>query len=378
MAKQLTADRKICYIVAFAILAVLLLSLLIPAAFVRWCVAVLLGLATWCTYTFIKKRSIHSLNKNQAALILSVSACLFVVLYYVSGLRFGFASSLLPISLSSFALAILPIALIVLFSEWIRGVLVAQNSALTFCVAFCIGVLSEIFITGGVLQVNSAHGWVDFFGMTVFPAITANVLYNYTSKRYGFLPNLIYRLILTLYSYIIPFVPAAPKIIPAFLLLVLPLALYLFVKALFEKKQRTKTYKKRRWVYVIWGAGVAVTVSLILLISCQFRFGMIVIASPSMMGELNMGDAVVYEDYEYCQPIQENDIIVFSKSGNKNIVHRVIKIEKVNGQVQYITKGDANDDADMGFVTDDQIVGVVRFKVLYIGYPSLWLYKMTD
>ena len=49
------------------------------------------------------------------------------------------------------------------------------------------------------------------------------------------------------------------------------------------------------------------------------------------------------------------------------------KIENINGQLRYYTKGDANEDPDAGFITSSDIVGTVRFKIPYIGYPTLWL-----
>ena len=110
----------------------------------------------------------------------------------------------------------------------------------------------------------------------------------------------------------------------------------------------------------------------VMLVSCQFRYGMIVIGTGSMEDELHRGDAVVYEAYEYGD-VQENDVIIFQKDEQTRIVHRVIAMESINGQKRYITKGDANALEDPGYVTDAQIVGVVRFKILYVGYPSLWL-----
>ena len=133
------------------------------------------------------------------------------------------------------------------------------------------------------------------------------------------------------------------------------------------------TQRKSKFGFVAPAIAFVAMVTFIMLVSCRFQFGILVIASPSMEDEINVGDAVVFESYEHCEKIEENDVIVFSKDGNKNFVHRVIEINTVNGQRQYITKGDANEDADAGFVTDSQVVGIVRFKVLYIGYPSIWL-----
>jgi signal peptidase len=50
-----------------------------------------------------------------------------------------------------------------------------------------------------------------------------------------------------------------------------------------------------------------------------------------------------------------------------------VKIEIINGVTRYYTKGDANEDNDAGFIVDSDIVGVVNYKVPYLGYPTLWM-----
>ena len=55
------------------------------------------------------------------------------------------------------------------------------------------------------------------------------------------------------------------------------------------------------------------------------------------------------------------------------IVHRIVEIEIINGTAYYYTKGDANEDADTGYITDADIEGVVLFRVPFIGYTSIWL-----
>jgi signal peptidase I len=59
-----------------------------------------------------------------------------------------------------------------------------------------------------------------------------------------------------------------------------------------------------------------------------------------------------------------------------NVVHRVVDIKEVNGVIRYYTKGDANKQKDTGYVVKEDIVGVVKFKVKYIGYPTLALREM--
>ena len=116
---------------------------------------------------------------------------------------------------------------------------------------------------------------------------------------------------------------------------------------------------------------VVIMIGIVMLTSCQFRFGALVIATESMTGELNKGDAVIFEQYDD-QIIEEGQVIVFRK-GQSRIVHRVVDIERVNGQNRYYTKGDMNGDLDAGYITDADIVGTAELKVPYVGYPTLWI-----
>ena len=95
-----------------------------------------------------------------------------------------------------------------------------------------------------------------------------------------------------------------------------------------------------------------------------------------MTGALNKGDVVLFEKYKN-QDISVGDILVFEKNGVK-IVHRVIQIQDYNGMVRYFTKGDYNSSIDEGFVTKDSIFGLVKFKLKYVGYPTLWVRSLFE
>jgi signal peptidase len=108
-----------------------------------------------------------------------------------------------------------------------------------------------------------------------------------------------------------------------------------------------------------------------MVISNQFFIGTYVIATESMTGELNKGDAAIYERYDD-QTITEGQVIAFEKNGIV-VIHRVVDIQIINGQTRYFTKGDANEGLDSGFIFDSNIIGLINFKIPYIGYPTLWL-----
>jgi signal peptidase len=151
----------------------------------------------------------------------------------------------------------------------------------------------------------------------------------------------------------------------------LPMAMLVLTASLFDKKKKNAVRKGRKLGLIGTVLTVAIIVSVAMLVSCQFRFGALVIATESMTGEINKGDAIIYEEYDD-QYIKEQDVIVFLKNDNR-IVHRVVLMERINGETRYYTKGDANDDWDTGYITDADIEGVVLFKIPYVGYTSIWL-----
>ena len=102
-----------------------------------------------------------------------------------------------------------------------------------------------------------------------------------------------------------------------------------------------------------------------------FGYQLYVIATPSMTGELNQGDVALYERLDD-RPVEEGEVIVFDKDGTV-ILHRVEKIETINGITRYYTKGDANEDMDGGYIHRSDIIGHVNFKIPYIGFPTLWV-----
>ena len=375
---RLTKDKTVAISVATAVFAALLILLTLGGEHTRLIAIPVTVTGSICVSMFIKKRSIHSFNKREVSLLVSVFAMLYITLYFLSGLVWGFVVSAKgEISLSSLLTVILPIVLIITLTEIMRDVILSSPTRVAPVLSYLIGVASEVICVGGIVGIRSVSTLTDFLSMTLFPALTANFLFNYLTKRYGRMPSLIYRYLLTLYAYIIPAISDIPKALNAFILLLLPIIIYLFIDALFEKRVKVALKKKHKWQWLLFIIAILLLLCLVLMISCQFRFGIIVIATESMSGEIEKGDAVIFEDYKNYGEIKEGDVIVFTQN-NLRVVHRVVEINTVNGQREYITQGDANEGVDAGVRTDSDIIGVVRLRVLYIGYPSLWLREIIS
>ena len=368
-------DKKILYTVSSLIPAGLLLAWLLPDGG-RMLAAILLLPAAILLSLLVRKRSILSYNKGQVLMLIAVISVMFLVLLYLSGLHFGFWKTIYPLSLQNFGRYILPITVIIVASEAIRRILRAQNDRAADVLGYLIGVLSEVLIVSSLTGIRTFNQFMDVMGMTLFPAITANLLYHYLSKRYGLYPNLVYRLATTLYPYFIPVIPAMPDSLLSFIMLLLPLAVWMFIDMLYERKRQFARHRKPIVSYILIGLTMILMLSLVMLISNQFRFRSLVIATESMTGELNKGDAVVFEKYDG-QVILVGQIVVFEQH-NSLFVHRVVDIKHIDGEMQYFTKGDANDSPDSGYRTVSEIAGTVKFKIPYLGYPTLWMRSLFE
>ena len=366
----MTKDKKTLYAVSLIIAAALLGFLFIKGDSGRYIAAVFLLLAAITCLLVIKKRSIYSIHYKQVTLLLFVTALLLITVFYLLGIVFGFKIPAVPFSLRNFIRFVLPIAAIIISAEIIRAVMLAQQRKAVSILAFVIGVLSELLCSIALTDITSIYLLMDLVGMTLFPGMIANLLYHYLAARYGAKPNILYRLLFTLYPYIIPVAPAIPDPLLALAKTVIPLFIWWFIAALYEKKpRRAREGRTSKWQLVGITAFSLLAVAYMMLISCHFRFGAIVIGTESMTGALNVGDAIIYERYDD-QLIREGDIIVFSRY-DQRVIHRVVKIEQINKQTRYYTKGDANNTVDIGYITDADIIGVT-----YIGYPTVWINRI--
>lgn len=375
----MTKDRKVLYTSSLILVAVLLGVLFMPRSLIRSIAAAISAAAAVAVYFLIKKRSILSINKKQVLLLMSVMGVLYVVIYYLTGVGFGFHRSATPFSVPTFLNYILPITAIIISIEVIRSVLLVQGSRLAFVCAYIAGVASELIIGSGLAGSINFNRFMDIVGLTLLPAIAANLLYHYLSARYGAYPNIVYRLITSLYLYLIPICPSTPDSLFAFANLLVPIIIYVFIKSLYANKHKEKAVKagKHSWIGIAATVlSISIMISIVMLISCQFRFGTLVIATDSMTGEINKGDAVVFEKYDG-QIINEGQVVVF-RDGKSLIVHRVVGIDRIDGVNRYITKGDANEDIDNGYITDADIESLVLFKVAYVGYPSIWIREIFN
>ena len=232
----MTPDTRKSYFLSIGIFCALLITFLVPSmGSSRIIAAVLLLPSMVITLLLLRKKGILSINKGTVTLIMVVSAFLYLMLVYLLGIYFGYYKYL-GFSLGSLLKFIIPITIIIISSEIIRRSLLSQEKKITSRFAYLIPLLAELVRVSNFWQIDIFSEFMEMVGMTLLPAIVSGVLYQYLSKNYGAISVIPYRLITTLYPYVIARISNTPDAILALINILTPILLYLFIKSLFEKK----------------------------------------------------------------------------------------------------------------------------------------------
>lgn len=98
-----------------------------------------------------------------------------------------------------------------------------------------------------------------------------------------------------------------------------------------------------------------------------FGYSVLIIASPSMTGAIEAGDAIIIKNSD---SYAVGDVITYFPADESfSVTHRIVRTE---GD-KFYTKGDANTSEDPDPVLIEQIAGKVAVKLNKVGYFIEWL-----
>ena len=367
------ADKIKIYISEITLLIILSFALFVPNIFNKTMILFLLTIYAIIVNYIIKKRKTDSVNSKKVILLMILLATIYLVSYYLLGLYFGYNEATYKIGISTIVNYIIPMAVIIISTETLRKIYIMQNERNITILAFIICVLIDILIYKNIYNLLENKDIVEKISFILATSVAYNLLYIYITKRYDIKANIYYKLITILYIYIIPYIPNINMFFYSVLNIIYPYIIYQVLEYTFTKDNMVIALTDKRKRIVSTGIIFTLAIILVMLISCQFKYGLIVVGSGSMTGVVNKGDMAFIERYDYKNDeINVGQIIVFKKNDIK-IIHRVIEKIQSDGETKYITKGDVNPKRDEGYITDDDILAIYKYRIAYIGYPSIWL-----
>ena len=313
-------------------------------------------------------------NKYQTMFILIIS---YLIIYVLLGLFLGYVKSIYSHAFLGILKNIWDYIIPIIFIELIRNILVRNscNSKIVFLIIVLLFTLIDIDLFNIISLTNKAEIFKSTFSI-ILPAVIKNLSLTYISKTSGYTTNLIYLLPQKLTNIILPIFPDLDWYFISLLGILLPVFAFIIIKHLDDKIESSKSksrIKKEKPIRII----ILITPLIIfcLFVAGIFKYKPTAIVSNSMHPIFDRGDVVIIEklDRKKSRNLKKYDIIEY-KLKNIIVSHRIIHIEKHNdGSISYITKGDNNNTADNEKVSSNQIIGIVKFRIPKVGYPSVWL-----
>lgn len=376
-------DKIRIFILETLLVVILFFALFALNIFTRSVLSIIIGIYAVIVACMLKRKKIASINRKQAMILMIIFAMLYLAIFYLFGLYFGFVRSKIMLSFSTLLKFILPISIIIISSEFIRRIFLSHKLVIKFMekkfdisilFTYISMVIIDLLIYTEVYNLAKLDDFLTILGFVFFASLSCNLLYNYITNRYGSKGIIIFRLITVLFIYIFPILPDMYVFFRSFLRMLYPYIIYLIFEKLYSKNDYIIAVQDKKKEVVGNTVLLIIAALLVMLISCRFRYGIIVVGSGSMTGTLNKGDAVIFEKYNN-QQIEEGQVIIFNYNDIQTI-HRVVDIKKVNGEYKYYTKGDANKRNDEEYRTEADIYALVELRVKYIGYPTLWVREL--
>lgn len=304
---------------------------------------------------------------------------IFYILYYLAGIFFTFSKTNNYLSLNGIYNFILPIIINSIILEILRYNVLCKSEGNKFLFVLTTLLFSFLYSFNIFTNIASKEAFDIFkiFALSVLPNMSINILNSYLCIKSGYKPSIFFRLIYILVPYIIPIFPNPTLYLRSLIDFIVPLVflykIYEFVNKYEYKEIDRDYYKKRISLFFI---PIIMMFIVVYFVSGYFKYYAIAIVSGSMTDTFSRGDVVIVEqinsDYDR---IDIGNIIAF-KYNKSIVVHRIVRKAQSEDSLYFYTKGDANLEEDNFKISEKDIVGIVKFKINKIGYPTVWFNEL--
>lgn len=328
-------------------------------------------------------------NKSRYNKDIILSLIIYITIYYISiylfGLFIGFSKNVYNFDFVSIINNIVPVIILIFVSEILRYIINSKikDSYLLLGLSLIVFTMIDITFTLNATNFGDFYTVLKVIGLFVLPSLGKNFLFTYLSVKVGFKPNMVYRYLMDIPKYILPIIPNFGSYVESIIYIAFPILVFIIIynnlKKVDRKVNKIIKSKKSKKTIITYYIIIPLLIITVALTSGYFKYQAIVVATGSMSPNINKGDIVVVKklsDNEI-RNLKIGDILVFNRE-NKIVVHRIYKIYSSGDEIFFKTKGDNNNAPDSYLIEIHEILGIVKLKVRYIGYPTVALYERIN
>ncbi|HIT12468.1 MAG TPA: signal peptidase I [Candidatus Pelethosoma merdigallinarum] len=332
---------------------------------------------------FLFSSNEHPRYKNKVDKIQTVviAVILYLIVYFLSGLVFGYQYSPYSHDIGKILVNIWSYIPAFICQEYVRSILVNYTSRKKYILAIVTVLFVAVELNYTEIDKNFANMQTSFeyISSVLIPSVVKNSLFTYIATIAGFIPNIIYRSVIQIVFFITPIFPNLDWFGTALFEIITPSIVYFYMNyAQIKVEENVSRRRINRDNPLNILPIYAILIMFVGFVLGLFKNEPVAIVSNSMVPAFSRGDVVVVRklDVDETDKLKVGDVLQYEADG-RYIVHRIVKIkEDDNGAFTYITKGDNNNAPDSNPVTESQIRGVVKYVIPKIGYPSVWLNDM--
>ena len=300
----------------------------------------------------------------------------YFILIYLLGVVIDFAKISNYYNWYGLKTYIIPLIITIILKEILRYMMLKKSEGckllfITTIVLFIFVDISEAIYYNGF---KTGYDTFIFIALSLLPAISSNIVFNYLAVQSGYKPIIFYLLITRLYVYLIPIIPDLNEYLTAIINFILPIIMGYKLYNFFQKENDEdidREYNKKR--IGVWVLPGILTLVIVYFTSGYFHYYALAIATGSMEPKISRGDIVIVEKIEDRIAELEVGRVIAYKHNEVVVVHRINKIVEEDNERFFYTKGDANNHVDNYVVKENEIIGTVDFAVPYAGLPTIWL-----
>jgi signal peptidase len=236
-----------------------------------------------------------------------------------------------------------------------------------------------------ILTLGEPLAFVEFFGVSFLPTLTANLLASYLALLGGPVASLAYRGPLRAFQWFSPILPNLSWGFETLLGVMAPTIGFMYINQatppnlLRKIGIKTKTRRPRRYTRSEnssikgWAIISMLCVLMVWASTGLLGFYPTIVASGSMRPTMDVGDIAMVIPVDP-SAIKPGDIIQYWYEAEMTL-HRVVETTGEGGRKLFVTKGDANTAPDLDPVLTSQIRGKLIFTIPKLGWISIYLKK---
>lgn len=217
-----------------------------------------------------------------------------------------------------------------------------------------------------LLSVDSAFLYIGKF---LLPAAAIHLFATYLCLRGGPLASIAYLGILVGFEWFSPVLPDLMWPVAAMLGVLLPLIGLTILESEGHLKAEDGVGEDDGGIGWSWLAASFLLVAVLWFNTGVFGVRPAIVHGTSMLPTMQTGDIAVTRDVEP-SALQVGDVIRFTQ-GSRVVLHRIIEITEVNGEIVFIAQGDNNDSPDSP-IPADAVEGELVLHVPHAGKPGIY------